>query len=396
MSVHVFPPSETANIETVVDYFRQGRVRLNSAVAAYPHLDPAAALIALHQSGGRLQPVSARRYFEDDSRTLAAVLRLQKRRSEIAELTDALQKQLGARGRSTNEHGSKREPLPDRTSGLKVTDASEYEARTAFYELKQQSLDNHNLHSIIAALFVLVCCHSGLRPVEIIGASLNGTVLTLINAKRRSATAKTRDMDLGHLHPDVLDAVALMIAIMPVFRNRHHYVLFRNRLRQALQRACVRGGIRELSLYSFRHVAIATWKRAGMSAKDIARLAGHISLQSAGRHYAGAKVGHRRSAFATPATEASLDSVGMTQPNQDKSAADSAVAFSSVDTTAAFEFESMPVPACRPYSTLGALSPQELSAAKEKWAGASITDTATLAKTQGIHQVKDHDPTSSS
>ncbi|MBU1306471.1 MAG: hypothetical protein KKF33_13250 [Alphaproteobacteria bacterium] len=88
-------------------------------------------------------------------------------------------------------------------------------------------------------------------------------------------------------------------------------------LAEQLRRACVRIGIRELSLYSFRHVAIATWAAAGLSPKEIADLSGHISIRTAHTHYARAAVGHKRKAVVSAVLNAPTEQLreGSTYPS---------------------------------------------------------------------------------
>jgi hypothetical protein len=63
------------------------------------------------------------------------------------------------------------------------------------------------------------------------------------------------------------------------------------RLGERLARVCARIGIRRWSLYTTRHVAIANWKRAGLSDAEIAALTGHSSTLTARQHYAGGRHG---------------------------------------------------------------------------------------------------------
>jgi hypothetical protein len=62
-------------------------------------------------------------------------------------------------------------------------------------------------------------------------------------------------------------------------------------LAERLARICRRLRLVRISLYSLRHAAIATWKRAKLSRIEIAALAGHISIMTASRYYAPSKHG---------------------------------------------------------------------------------------------------------
>jgi hypothetical protein len=62
-------------------------------------------------------------------------------------------------------------------------------------------------------------------------------------------------------------------------------------LGERLARTCSRLCIARWSLYTIRHVAIATWKRAGLKAAEIAALCGHRSTRTARLHYTGSRHG---------------------------------------------------------------------------------------------------------
>ncbi len=378
------PPrtSDTPSIATVADYFRQGRVRFKSAIAAWPERDPAEALIKLHEKGDKLLAVTTRRYFEDDRRVLVAYLRLRKRAGESETLVARLCQAIGRRAINEDNEGNPLPPIRPRTSANKVVDATEYEARTAFNQLKEQALLNRNIHTVMAALFVLVANHSGLRPIELIGAQLDGTMLTVHTAKTGSGIEHLRTQDLSELHSDVILAVELMIQLMPPFINRRAFARWRNRLREALRRACLRGNIRELSLYSFRHVAIATWTRAGLGPREIARLAGHFSVTTARRHYAGGAVGHVRKAIAKPAGNPASASQLKNDPASVRSEPHAAGA-STTSSAPTFELEEMPVSKLRAVPKNSRVSAAQLDDAKRKWAG-SLThaDTARIGEAQ--------------
>lgn len=285
------PPQlfDGVSIETVADYFVEGRKRLRKAMAKFPQLAPWEALIKLHEEGGKIRGKTARKYIQEDIRTLGLCLRF----AEQSDLFDSVAERL----RSTID---RRRGRPEKYgSGKKVKDVTEAEAIAAFKQLKSNALAKGYMTDAMVALFVLVAAHSGLRPIEVIGARLEGTVLWLKNAKVKPGLGMMRQMDVKGLPDDVLTAVRLMISLVPDFASRAQYKAWAKDLAEALARACKRAGIRRLSLYSFRHVALATWKKAGMSAPEIAALAGHLSQTSA-RNYAGGRHGHRRKNVVRP------------------------------------------------------------------------------------------------
>jgi len=150
----------------------------------------------------------------------------------------------------------------------------------------------------LAALFVLVAGHSGFRPVELRGAAFEGNVLILPNAKKRPGQSRTRTLNLSDLHADVRTGIDLLLALIDHDLTKAEFAKWQKCLAGQLERACKRVGIRVLSLYSFRHVAIASWAAAGLSVQEIALLCGHLSIRTAHTHYARASVGHKRKALA--------------------------------------------------------------------------------------------------
>lgn len=284
---------EKPSIETVADYFREGKKRLKKAIDTYVDLPPWDALIAWHRDhrADKIRGKSARKYFEEDARVLQLVLRHRHGRTDLEALLARLKSEIdGRRGRP-----------PKYGAGKKVRDVTEIEAIALFRELKRHALEELYMTDVIASLFVLVASHSGLRPKEMVGARLVGPTLFLRNAKRKPGHMDARGLDLSRLPQDVLTAIELLILLVPEFPSQATYKAWAKNLAEALARACKRAGIRRLSLYSFRHLALATWKRAGLSGQEIAVLAGHLSERSA-RHYAGARYGLDRSRIVMPAS----------------------------------------------------------------------------------------------
>lgn len=299
------------SIETVADYFREGKKRLKKAVDAYPDLPPWEALIDWHRGlrGDKIRGKSARKYFEEDSRALELILRHRHGRSDYQELLlEKLKSEIDRRRGRPPKYGA----------GKKARDVQEEEAIAVFRELKRHALEELYMTDVVASLFVLVASHSGFRPIELIGARLVGSTLFVRNAKRKPGQAEERGFDLAGLPSDVLIAMELLILLVPEFPTRSAYKSWAKDLAEALARACKRAGIRRLSLYSFRHLALATWKKAGLSGLEIAELAGHLSERSA-RHYAGARHGLDRAQIVTsvtiePAVERLPEATRSTEP----------------------------------------------------------------------------------
>lgn len=284
---------EKPSIETVANYFAEGKRRLKRAIEAYPLLPPWEALVAWHRDhrADKIRGKSARKFFEEDARALQLVLRHRHGRTDPKALLASLKSEIDHRRGRPKKYGA----------GKKARDVTEAEAIALFRELKRHALEDLYMTDVIAALFVLVASHSGFRPREMLGARLVGSTLFVRNAKRKPGHMEERGLDLSGLSKDVLIAIELLILLVPGFPTQAAYKAWAKNLAEAIARACKRAGIRRLSLYSFRHQALATWKKAGLSGREIALLAGHLSERSA-RHYASARHGLDRSQIAAPAS----------------------------------------------------------------------------------------------
>jgi hypothetical protein len=134
-----------------------------------------------------------------------------------------------------------------------------------------------------------------------------------------------------------------------------------------MRRACVRIGIRELSPYSFRHIAISTWSRAGLSPQEIARLCGHTSIRTAHTHYARAAAGHKRKAVAraemVPDVERELGEVAAPAAAKE----DKVHASQPPEPAFVFVLEDMPTPPARPGQGPEPLSPEAVAAAFSRY-----------------------------
>ena len=87
-------------------------------------------------------------------------------------------------------------------------------------------------------------------------------------AKRTNgrACADERYIGLGGYDPAIRAAVTRVVALMPEAMSAYGtWLRLRDALAERLARSCARAGVRRLSLYSFRHAALATWKAAGLA-----------------------------------------------------------------------------------------------------------------------------------
>lgn len=290
------PRPDPAADETIAEHLRIGGRWLRAAQAAYPDLSLIEALVKTQKSAGPLRPRSIVRYRADLRYALTQALRLKGRECEIEDVLVKMEASLQGRRRQKKTSG---EHAPERrTSADKVVDADEEDVRALFYELKRHALAHGNPNAIMAALFVLVAGHSGFRPVELRGATLDGNILTLPNAKKRPGQGRTRQQDLSELHEDVRTGLLLLLSMIDHDLTKKEFAKWQKVLAQQMRRACERLEIPVLSLYSFRHVAIACWSASGLPPEEIARLCGHTSIRTAHTHYARAGVGHKRKAVA--------------------------------------------------------------------------------------------------
>jgi len=147
-----------------------------------------------------------------------------------------------------------------------------------------------------AMLALAIFCHSrlGHRPIEGECAALDGIWLVLRNAKANEdrALARERRIDLSAMSPLVRRAVASYIRLRPAMVARYGSdKRWYDAASEQFARLCESLGIERIAITSLRHVALASWKRAGLSPWLIAALAGHGSPHSAGRYYAKAGSG---------------------------------------------------------------------------------------------------------
>lgn len=287
----VLPPSGPAALETVEEHVRIGRRWLARAMRDHPGLLPEDALAAAQLSAGILDASSVGRYRADFRYALLEEMISSGRSSEFNIAWEKVDTALSSR--KAKIPSSER-----RTSALKVEDATDQEARNLFVELKRSGLKSRNPNAILAALFVLVAGHCGFRPIELREASFDGIWLTLPNAKKRPGHPPTRRLNLSSLHVDVRTGVSLLLNLIDHDLSKREFAKWQKCLAGQLRRGCERIGIRNLSLYSFRHVAVASWSAAGLSIDEIAKLCGHLSVRTAHAHYARADVGHKRRAVA--------------------------------------------------------------------------------------------------
>jgi integrase len=270
-------------------YLEEGRRHLRHAQQQYLTIhDPIEALlVAMENDQTILKGSTCRLYKQQHIAIIDEILAGQpdaarRRALSLGRIQVALQRRRGR-------------PPKARTSSLKVTDATKDEAAVLLRYLAKRGRGEANAHLVcMLALYLYFVPRTGCRPIEWSNASVEGTWLVVRNAKNSNGRSgyETRRIGLESFPPKVIEAAAVFARSVPKsisdFKDFAHW---RNALAELLARCCNKIKLRRLSLYSFRHVALATWARAGASPWEIAALAGHASPRTARRNYAGARHG---------------------------------------------------------------------------------------------------------
>ncbi len=160
----------------------------------------------------------------------------------------------------------------------------------------------------VLALLLRVGPYVGLRPVEWLNATVSADNLTVQNAKNSNGRTpgQPRTIQLSSLPQPVAAILGDLIGgIRQLFKAKAEWTRVLKMLGERLARVCDRLKLQRWCLAALRHIAEATWKRAGLSLAEIAALSGHRSTATSGRYYAGARHGWQ-ARFACARPEASL------------------------------------------------------------------------------------------
>jgi integrase len=149
-----------------------------------------------------------------------------------------------------------------------------------------------------------------LRPSEYLAARVEGNVLVVRNGKatngRANGEERSRDLDMP---ASVIDELATFLALLAeAAQTAGSPERLFDRLSARLARVCKRCGVRRVSLYTLRHVGIATVK-AWMTPAEVAAVAGHASTRTASAHYAKRRHGWGDVRLAGLPTAASIQAV---------------------------------------------------------------------------------------
>jgi integrase len=297
-SLNPFPaPTRTSKTEEV--YLKEGERHLRRARRLVPEIEcPAKALVAVRGSQAVLKARTARRYWQEHLTILGKL----RQSGEISE--DVLVTAQAAIAAAL--FNDRLRPSAPRTGAKKVRNLTKTEAAVLIEALAQKvqgpkadDIDRYLL------MYARLAPRLGFRPCEGVGIQIAGATLIVPCAKNSNGRAgrDTRGIDLSSAEAGFLHLVAEFISVQKsLIEAKGGFDMFYHVARQRLARLSIRVIDRRICPYSFRHVAMATWKAAGYDAATIALLAGHSSQVTAGKHYAGKSKGWTADfAFVAPA-----------------------------------------------------------------------------------------------
>jgi integrase len=192
---------------------------------------------------------------------------------------------------------ARRGPCPKRASRkkLKAGTHAEYRRLLADFADRVRLSGGLDRTDIVLSMLIKVGPFFGLRPCEWLNATILDNELKVVNAKGGNGRAmgEVRAIGIASLPRKIVKSAQLLIEqILLLFAEvGGDWRKILGRLGERLARICARIEIQRWSLYTTRHVAMATWKRAGLSDAEIAALAGHSSTRTARQHYAGGRHG---------------------------------------------------------------------------------------------------------
>jgi len=184
---------------------------------------------------------------------------------------------------------------PQRTSAKKLKIASYLDYRKILNDFSRRAQSNaDDWVDRVLALLLRVGPYVGLRPVEWLNATVSVDSLIVQNAKNSNGRAPgpVRTILLASLPPQIVGILGDLIGgirALAALKSEWRKVL--KLLGERLARVCRRLKLPRWSLYTLRHVAEATWKRAGLFPAEIAALSGHRATATSRRHYAGGRHG---------------------------------------------------------------------------------------------------------
>lgn len=178
-----------------------------------------------------------------------------------------------------------------RTSARKAKSISARDLKRLFNAIKAKALAQDSIDLALVGLLTVSFAVLGVRPVELTTLERAGSYMRVQNAKRGRSATRYRIFDISKVPETWSAGIMLASELYGTYQNVEDFYRTHRRLSQLLARISEEVLGRRICFYSLRHVAMATWKRAGIDAALIALLAGHICLRTA-RHYAPASSGH--------------------------------------------------------------------------------------------------------
>lgn len=278
----------TRHPQTDQAYLDRGRSLLRRALVQHPEADDPIDALTLMCSDPEwtLRPSSTRTYKAGiikviDAEVEAGNCSPEKAVEALAEIDILLALRRGR-------------PEP-RTSRKKCMDVSEEEVQAVCRDLRIRiNGGTGDMTDAVLLLFAELDPRFGLRPCEWPRARLVGKTLVVLNAKGSNGRTPglARRFSLERLSEAVVTGVRHLICqLRTLAKELGSWRRVHDILAERLARICWRLGLVRISLYSLRHVAIASWKRSGLDKVTIAAMAGHISVKTASRHYSPAKHG---------------------------------------------------------------------------------------------------------
>jgi integrase len=152
------------------------------------------------------------------------------------------------------------------------------------------------------------------RPSEWRDAHIDGEDLVVINGKvsNRRAHGPDRRIGLDCLAKREREVLQFFLASLQAeAKVVGTYARLQTLLAARLVRHCQKAGVRRVSLYTLRHLGMATAKRF-LAPEEVAALAGHATDRTATEHYAKARYGRRAPAVLPRANEADIARVRKT------------------------------------------------------------------------------------
>ena len=193
---------------------------------------------------------------------------------------------------------------PKQTSARKRKSlpVNEYLRLVGFLKASQKSDDNllRGLVQYGVALF--------LRPGEFGTAEVVGTTLIVRNSKATNGRANgdTRERELKPMPDKAIKSLSVFLALLrSAAQQAGSMKRLLDRLSSRLARVCKHLKIRRVSLYTLRHVGMATAK-IWMTPAEVAAAAGHASVVTAQTHYAKRRSGWTGLKLAGKPSEASI------------------------------------------------------------------------------------------